>query len=271
MCHAPKCSLLVLDDYVRNAAISYLARYGHNHVNVYSIPSIIDTPKGFLGESKVEGTLNNNTRLLVLPGTIRYNRRDYTGLFTCVDEISKSANDSTQKSLNFKVVVTGRSYLKAADGRVYIPEHLRQLIEIQADLPLQSYLTLLAQANFVLLFANNNQLGYNTNRISSTVPTALGVTTPLVLPQATLSLYACLKSSSMHNRVAGKTNCDSMKNALSLSHADAERMRQETALCRQSLLDDAYMKLRNLLRLAEPSLEEPQHKSIVDQCSLLPI
>eukprot|EP01031_Cornospumella_fuschlensis_P032654 gene32654-39479_t len=273
MCQPPKCNLLVLDEFVRKTAMKYLWGKRQDHIKVHTTSSVIDLPDGFLANStRALGNSNRfGTKLLVLPGTIRYNRRDYAGLFSCVEDVLRNnKNNTASMSSNFKIVITGRSYLKAKDGRVIVPMHLRHLIEKRADLTLKNYFALLARASFVLSFANAKQLGYTTIRISSTIPSALGVETPLALPRSTLELYDCLKASPLHRRVAGMSDCDALKNALRLSSDEVKRMRLEAAACRQKLLRDAYAELRGLVYPDGP-ISSSSNGTVQDQCSLLPI
>lgn len=170
--------------------------------------------------SSVLGPAVDTTLRLVIQGAVTSKRRNYQGLFDLLE-----AHETHSEGVAWSLAIVGKGA-----SRLEVPPHLRPRIDLYDSIPFQQYYEIVSASDFVLA-ALSTHMHYDSERATSTVPTAILAQTPVLLTQRYLQLYPCLQTSEVHQKVARQTEDDSVRALLQLTRFDLMRARQEAQAC----------------------------------------
>ena len=92
----------------------------------------------------------------------------------------------------------------------------------------------------------NDMTNYYTVRSTASIPASFMTRTPMVLHDAFLELYPCLRDAPIHKQLSGKTECEAIHHALELTAAQYNEALDEVNYCFDQLQQHALEVLRNI-------------------------
>lgn len=236
-CQLPKCTIFHLGAHVDLATRDSLRSTGRLLAQTVAVQPIYEPPFASDLRYNIIAALEsatNQTRFVAVQGTMVKYRRNYDEFFQCIESIRS-------EGIDLRIFLLGSQSKKLS-----IPSHFSNFVTLlRGDTHPQYYATI-AHSHFVAMFANP-EMRYDSDRASSTVPTAIISGVPVILPSSMLGLYSCLATSPMHASIAGATDCESLRAAARLSWEELAALRAEAQRCRSVWLREGEQVLSQMV------------------------
>lgn len=236
-CRPPKCTAFHLGTHVERAVHEYLY---NRSISNYQLAAAVPVYEPPLAEhlaphvEKAMASFTKRTRVIAVQGTMVSYRRNYDALFQCFEDIRQDGVDA-------RLLLMGSQAHKTV-----IPAALEPYTTVLGSASHPMFYAAVAKADVVAMFANPD-MHYESERSSSTVPTAVLASVPVVLPTYLLPIYPCLAASPTYQRIVRDGDCDSLKAAMSLTDDELAELKGETRRCRQLWLQEGQLLLRRLI------------------------
>jgi hypothetical protein len=175
-------------------------------------------------------------------GSEHSKRRDLEGTVRCLHFLPRNSSNAAEYSL--RVIGKGDKqlpiYVQGKRESATVPVTVQRL----ADLAPVDFYSEIAKSNFLLTATGSES--YTTVQATSTIPIALLLQVPLVMPAALLGKYPCLRDSPTLRQLSGETNCDAIQRAVGMNVSHYAAVQAELRHCADTLWQDAISTLRTI-------------------------
>jgi hypothetical protein len=150
-----------------------------------------------------------------------------------------------------------------ASGRdVNITEDIKPYIAVYRGSAYPDYFAAIRASELVVTFASD-RFHYDTERSTSSVPTAIVNHVPIVMPKSLLMKYECLRNMSMYLHVAQEDDCQSLQTALALNRTQMHELREQTKQCYEIWVKEAQQAIASAIKA---SAEGKAEGKLVAEC-----
>jgi hypothetical protein len=175
-------------------------------------------------------------------GSQHAKRRDLDGTIQCLHSLP--GNSTKVATYSLRLIGKGEKGLPATlpgkHGTTAAPVAVQRL----ADLAPFDFYTEIAKSTFLL--SATTAESYTTVQATSTLPIALLLHIPVVMPATLLDLYPCLRDAPVLRQLSGRTNCDALQRAVGMAGPQYAAVQEELRRCADTLWQDALSTVREI-------------------------